>query len=53
VLGRGFGKYGGEIGVGFLWGNLKERVHLEDLSMDESIILKFILIMLVGRRSGS
>jgi hypothetical protein len=39
--------------VGFLWGNLKERVKLEDLSIDESVILKLILSLSVGRRSGS
>jgi len=44
---------GGEFHVGFLWGNLKERVHLEDLGIDENIILKLILSMSVGRRSGS
>jgi len=39
--------------VGFLWENLKERVHLEDLGIDESIILKLILSMSIGRKSGS
>jgi hypothetical protein len=33
----------GEVHIKFLWGNLKERVHLEDLDIDESVILKFIL----------
>jgi len=28
---------------GFWWGNLKERAHLEDLSVDVSIVLKYIL----------
>jgi hypothetical protein len=36
-----------------LWGNLKKRLYLEDLDIDESIILKLILSMSVGRRSGS
>jgi hypothetical protein len=30
-------------GEGFWWGNLKVRVHLEDLGVDEGIILKLIL----------
>jgi hypothetical protein len=44
---------GGEFHIGFSWGNLKERVHLEDLGIDENITLKLILSMSVGRRSGS
>jgi hypothetical protein len=42
-----------ELRGGLLWGNLKERFHLEDLGVDESIILKLILSMSVGRGSGS
>jgi hypothetical protein len=29
-----------EVHTGFWWGNLRERDHLEDLSVDERIILK-------------
>jgi hypothetical protein len=29
--------------MGFQWGNLKERDHLENLSVDERIILEWIL----------
>jgi hypothetical protein len=29
----------GEVYTGFCWGNLKERDHLEDPGVDESIIL--------------
>jgi len=32
-----------EVHTGFWWGNLKERDHLEDLSVDWSIILKWVL----------
>ena len=32
-----------EVHVGFWWGNLEERNHLEDLSVDGSIILKWTL----------
>ena len=32
----------GEVHTEFWWGNLKERDHLEDLGVDESIILKLI-----------
>jgi hypothetical protein len=32
----------GEAFTGFLWGNLKERAHLEDSSTDGSIILRCI-----------
>jgi hypothetical protein len=33
----------GEVHTGFWWGNLKERQHLEDLSVEWSIILKWVL----------
>jgi hypothetical protein len=33
---------GRSIHTGFLWGNLKERDHLEDLKTDEGVILKHI-----------
>jgi hypothetical protein len=36
-----------------LWGSLKERVYLEHLGIDKSIILKLILNVSVGRRSDS
>jgi len=32
----------GEVHTGFWWGNLKERDHWEDLSVDGRIITKFI-----------
>ena len=32
----------GEVHTGFWWGDLKSRDHLEDLSIDGGIILKFI-----------
>jgi hypothetical protein len=38
----------------FLWGNLKERVHLGDLGVDGRIILRLIFRNLdVGLRTGS
>jgi hypothetical protein len=33
----------GEVRTGFCWGDLRERDHLEDLSVDGRIILKWIL----------
>jgi len=33
---------GGEAYTGFWWGNLRERVHLEDLGIDRRIILIWI-----------
>jgi hypothetical protein len=33
---------GGEVYTGFMWGNLRERDHLEDLGVDGRIILKWI-----------
>jgi len=30
----------GEMYIGFWWGNLRERDHLEDTGIDERIILK-------------
>jgi hypothetical protein len=38
------------VGVGFLWGNLKQREHLEDMGLvDSRIILKWILKKCKGR----
>ena len=31
-----------EVRRGFWWGNLRERVHLEDSGVDVSVILKWI-----------
>jgi len=31
----------GEVHTGFLWGDLREKEHLEDLRVDGRIILKF------------
>ena len=31
----------GEVHIGFLWGYLRERDHLEDLNVDGRIILTF------------
>jgi hypothetical protein len=33
----------GELHIGFWWGDLRQRDHLEDLGIDERIILKWIL----------
>jgi hypothetical protein len=33
----------GEVNIGFWWGSLKERDHLEGLDVDERIIRKLIL----------
>jgi hypothetical protein len=37
------GTYGGEVGTGFWWENLRGRDYLEDLGADGMIILKWIL----------
>jgi hypothetical protein len=37
------------VGTAFQWCNLRERVHLENLSIDRRKILKWILKKLVGR----
>jgi hypothetical protein len=34
--------YGGEVHIGFWWGNLRERYHFEDPSGDGRIILRWI-----------
>ena len=33
----------GEVRIGFWWGDLRERNHFEDLGVDGSIVLKWIL----------
>jgi len=33
----------GEVHTGFWWGDLRERDHMEDLSLDGRIILKWVL----------
>ena len=35
--------------IGFWWGNLRDRDHLEDIGIDRRIILEWILEKLVGR----
>jgi hypothetical protein len=35
--------------TGFWWGNLRERDHFEDLGVDETVILKWILRNSLGR----
>jgi hypothetical protein len=37
------------VGIGFWWGNLRERGHLEDLGVDGRILLEEILKKLVER----
>jgi hypothetical protein len=32
----------GEVNTGFCWGNLKERDHLEDMSVDGRILFEWI-----------
>jgi hypothetical protein len=39
----------GKVHRGFSWGNLKERIHLEDLVVDGKIILKLVLKKSLGR----
>jgi hypothetical protein len=34
--------------MGFWWGNLRERDHLEDIGIDGRIILEWILEKLIG-----
>ena len=36
--------------TGFMWGDLMERDHLEDLGVDERIILRRIFKNAMGRR---
>jgi len=41
------------VNTGFWWGNLRERDHLEDPGIDESIILRWIFRKWdVGERTG-
>jgi hypothetical protein len=43
AVGRACDTHGsrGEVHMGFWWGNVRERGHLEVLGIDESIILKW------------
>ena len=44
----------GEMHIGFWWGDLRERDHMEDLGLDGRIILKWVLKEWDGLdRSGS
>jgi len=38
-----------EVRTGFCWGDLKERHHLKDVSVDERIILKWMFKNWVGQ----
>ena len=40
--------YGGGVYTGFSWGNLRERNHLKDPSIDGRIILRWIIRMWDG-----
>jgi len=40
---------GGEVYIGFWWGNLREREHFEDLGIDGRVILKLFIRKLDGR----
>jgi hypothetical protein len=40
---------GGEVCIGFWWGNLKEREHFEDLGINGRVILKLIIRKSDGR----
>jgi hypothetical protein len=41
-MGGACGTYGGEVHIGFWWGNLKEKDHLKDLGVDGRLIRKWI-----------
>jgi len=41
-----------EVYTGFWWGNLRERVHLEDPGVDGTVILRWIFWKWVGGRPG-
>jgi len=41
-MGGAYNTYGGEMHTGFCWGNLRERVQLEDQGLDLRLILKWI-----------
>jgi hypothetical protein len=52
-MGRACGTYGGgEINTDFWWRNLKERDHLEDLGVDLSMVINYILKKWNGRWGG-
>jgi len=38
-MGGALSTYGGDVQAGFWWGNLREKSHLEDSSMNGKIIL--------------
>ena len=51
-MGEACGMHGGEErrgGIAFWWGNLMERIHLENPGLSGTIILKWILKRLGGR----
>jgi len=50
-MGGAHSKYGGrgEVHTGFWWGNLRERNHLKDPSIDGRIILNWIFRVWDGR----
>jgi len=39
-VGMVYGTYGGQLNSGFWWGNLNEREHLGDMSVEERILLQ-------------
>ena len=41
-MGLACSMYGGEVHIGFWWGNLRERYHFEEPSGDGRIILRWI-----------
>jgi hypothetical protein len=42
-MGGSCSKYGGEVHTQSWWGNLREREHVEDLSVEWRILLKWML----------
>ena len=47
-IGRVCGTYGGELNSGILWGDLRERDNLGDVSIERRILLQGILKKLIG-----
>jgi len=39
----------GDIHTGLWWGDVRERVHLEEIDVDDRVLLKWIWNRLVGR----